>query len=226
MTFGVWHRYGLFTAAFMLVMAGHTAGLAQSIEHKGKLGLETRLFRFVSTTVDLEGPSPEETVTNLEFGVFGHGAPLSSVAAIVGQPASSFGADLGFGITDSVLVGTRVMFDYGRLKSEDGESISGLQFAFLPHADVVFLRRQSFRPFLGAQLGAQISSASLETMDVSSTIFLVGASLGAFGFVSDAVSIDPRVSFLYSFGSAEIDVADADTDSISVALMIGLSGWV
>jgi hypothetical protein len=219
------HRYGFLLVAVLLLTGFSDKVAAQSISHQFKLGLETRVFRFMNVTVEPDNSSFERDWDYLEFGLFSTGGSYSNALTVFAAPAASLGTDLAYGLSDHLLLGSRVVFDYSHL--EDGDSV--WQLDFVPHLDFVFSLGRSFKPFLGAQLGIQTVNASDGT-DESGTIFMVGASLGAFVFVGRSVSIDPRLSFLYSFGSADVSAlggtAEADVSSISLAFMLGISVWL
>jgi len=221
-------------SAFILLIAAvlleaSSTVYAQSIDHKFRLGVESRLFRFASSTMEQDDTSLEETITQIEVGLFSFGGATSNVLNIVALPASSFGCDFAFGVSDNVLIGSRFVVDYGSVDGDEFD-ISSTQVAFAPHLDYVFISNKGIQPFLGVQAGMQAFFYSVgadgDDADMSSTLFMMGASLGFLGFISDSVSIDPRISFLYSLGSAELSDRDADTSSISVAIMLGFSGWV
>lgn len=219
-----WRKPGLMIAAIAFFLSFSTEVSAQSINDSFRLGMETRLFRFLSSTAEPEESGFEDDNESIEFGIFSFGSVFSKKIILLGAPASSFGADLAYGLSGNVLLGSHLMLDYMSVK--DGADLSVVQFAIVPHLDYVFLTGRKFRPFLGLQLGGQFASLSEGNADTSGKVFMLGAELGAFGFVTNSLSIDPRLSFLYSFGGAEITGVDWDVNSISIAIMLGISGWM
>ncbi len=219
----------LFSFSLAVVWLANAATSAQSIDGTFKMGVESRLFRFASITAEVQGPysSGEETIELVDFGLFSFGSTRAGLFDSLLVPAAAIGADLAYGVTDNLLLGSRLMVDHGRFM--DGEELSSTQFAIVPHFDYVFTTNSSFRPFLGAQFGAQGSYLSGDGGGMFSYLFLMGLSLGGFAFVADNISIDPRISFFYSLGSADmedVDSPDLDSNGFSIALMIGLSGWI
>lgn len=219
-----WHKPGSTIAAIAFFLSFSAEVSAQSINDSFRLGMETRLFRFLSSTAEPEDSRIEDDEESIEFGIFSFGSVFSKRRTLLGAPASCFGADLAYGLSGNVLLGSHLMLDYMSVK--DGADLSAVQFAIVPHLDYVFLSGRKFRPFLGLQLGGQFSSLSEGNVDSSGKVFMLGAELGAFGFVTNSLSIDPRLSFLYSFGGAEDAGRDWDVNSISIAIMIGFSGWM
>jgi hypothetical protein len=219
-----WRKPGFFIAAITFFLSFNTGASAQSIDHNFRLGLETRLFRYLSSTAEPEESGIKDDSESIEFGLFGAGGVFANTGTLLGVPASSFGADLAYGLSGNVLLGSHLMLDYSRVK--DGADLSAVQFAIVPHLDYVFSTSRKFRPFLGLQLGGQFASLSQRNVDTSGKLFMLGAELGAFGFVTNSLSIDPRLSFLYSLGGADTGGVDWDVHSISIAIMIGLSGWM
>jgi hypothetical protein len=206
--------WGLFISTVIVLSSTSSMAFAQSIDGKFKLGLESRLFRFGYSTPD-EGSSDGTVV---EWGMFSSGGALSNSMGAFVMPASSLGTDLAGGLSDDVILGSRLMVDFAKAKG----SKLFTELAFVPHIDYVFSRGQTFRPFIEAQLGVQASFYS----ELTSVMFMVGPALGAFIFVADKVSIDPRLSLLYSLSNINESSGDILFHSITIALMLGFSGWI
>jgi hypothetical protein len=211
--------FGLFLVTAIVFSFTNSVAFAQSIDGKFKLGLETRLFRFGYVTPDSSSSYYEiGDITEVEWGMFSSGGTLSSSMGAFVLPASSLGTDLAGGLSDDVILGSRLMVDFAKAKG----SKLFTELAFVPHIDYVFSRGQTFRPFIEAQLGVQASFYS----ELTSVMFMVGPALGAFIFVADKVSIDPRLSLLYSLSNLNENGGDILFHSITIAIMLGFSGWI
>jgi hypothetical protein len=118
-----------------------------------------------------------------------------------------------------MLLGSRLLFDCSHIEDDDWSII---EFALSPHVDYVFLAARKIRPFLGLQLGFQLASQVGGGNDKPNTVYMLGAEFGLLGFIVDALSIDPRLSFLYSIGEHDHYKAN----SFSMVFLVGLSGWM
>ena len=202
-----------------LVVAAPTHANAQSPDGRFKLGIETALFEYTTTTVDAGGvaTTTDNSASEVSFGIV---------------PARS-GLDLGYGLSDSVVLGTRLLLVHNSQEQPGAAaSVDATVFGFLPHLDYVFPSRSSTRVFLGPLAGFGIADAQ----QVSAHLFIFGANFGAHIFASKGVSIDPRLVVSYALGEESYDInlggllpalgVSADIHVIAVSVMLGISAWL
>ena len=78
---------------------------------------------------------------------------------------------------------------------------------------------------MDAQLGLNTSSVS-NGDDTLGTCFLMGLSGGVLLFISESLSIDPRLSVLYNIGSYNSNDNKAGVSAFYFDFFAGLSGWI
>jgi len=141
------------------------------------------------------------------------------------------GFELGYGLSDNIVLGASVLFWYKTESEEDAdESTDGLNINLFPHLDYVFSEGSSARPFIGILAGISSDSVSQGDTDISSFSFGFGLRGGLHLFVAESFSIDPLLQFVYGIGSYESDAmfgtAEGDINTLLVDVMLGLSGWI
>jgi hypothetical protein len=196
---------------------------AQNMKGAFRVGLETSLFSWESDTLTPEGSDVDVTQTTTLFGI----------------GPTVFGACLGYGASETVNVGTRLVLEIGSTSiSADAAGIPDTSLgdadmttvAMLPYLEYVFAPGATSRGFLGPTLGFLSRSSGTEGIDVSMTAFVGGALLGGHFFISDSVSLDPGVDLLFLIGSEE-EQSDAygtfnsDLTGILITGVIGISAW-
>jgi Outer membrane protein beta-barrel domain len=166
----------------------------------------------------------------------------SSSSTTYGLLGSGFGIGLGYGLTDSLLVGTQLQLASTKESSSGDTTLTQVQF--LPRLEYLF-EGSDARPYVAAILGVGHQSTSIpipggDPVTLSGSQFLFGGSFGVHAFLSDTLSIDPALTFLGASGSqttTEPGIAfdgaftpsATEHDSVSgyqIVLSIGLSGWL
>jgi hypothetical protein len=99
------------------------------------------------------------------------------------------------------------------------DSTTITRIALMPHVDYVMSPGSAFRPFVGLLGGITHAGGDGD----SATFAGIGISLGGHGFVSETLSMGPRLAFTYMPGIG----GDAeDTSVFAVQLLFHLSGWM
>jgi hypothetical protein len=213
----------------ILLLAGTAS--AQQVGGKLKLGLEASVFNFNSQTETPEDADEGSTTSVVDFGVASMAGGGAMSGSYVGQPP--LGVDIGYGLTDFLLLGGRVAVGFVSLSPEEGDSTSGFLFSLFPHIDYVLMEGESLRPFFGGQLGIQTVSTS-NGSEHSALQFGFGLEGGVMIFVTEGLSIDPRLNFLFLTGTSESTVdaggmsmtAESDRTNIILGILMGLAGWM
>ena len=192
------------------------APLAQAEEGEFQLGLATPFLVYGSGTVDTE---PEETkITTTEWGI-----------------THDVVAELGYGITPSLIVGGLVKLGGDSTDTEvgdfDGEE-STFDLLLGPKLDYVLMPGDKVQPFVGGVIGYFSTSTSDDDND--SSVSLSGFQFMARGgvriFPGKEFSIDPWLGLSYLTGSTEVENdagnEDFDTSGFEVGVYLGISGWM
>ncbi len=198
--------FGLLAGAVVLMSTVDAE--AQYIEERFMLGFSHGLFEFNNETLSTDYSSDDFSASKISLGIL----------------PTLLGIDLGYGVSELVVVGTNFQFSYINIDPEGESSLSGTTVSFVPHVDIVFSQGQSARPFIGLLAGLQFASESDGFDDQSLLSFLFGARTGIHFFVVDAVSITPVASFMYGIGSYED--TEIDVDTILVDVFLGLTAWL
>lgn len=215
---------------------------AQSIDGKTKVGLETPLIVFERVKTEDAPDGAELTSTELTVGV----APPARASNLASWPAT-IGVEIAHAPSDSFVLGARVGFGYSTFHGNDGPGLGVgtrdvVSASLTPHAEYVF-DGDRVRPFAGVEAGVGLASSSGDNgLSGTNTLFFGGGVLGLHAFLSDSLSIDPRLSIGYGLGSyrqeqtATIGLgggmeqairleSDRDIARVNVVLRVGVSGW-
>ena len=188
-----------------------TVPASAQIAGKLKLGLDSDALSLASYDNGSGNANSE-----LRVGI----APPNINGSVIGLPP--FGLDVGYGVTNSLVLGAQMRFGYLNVDNGGGSSQSLYAFGLLPHVDFVILPRSAFRPYFGALAGVLVEDGdALVNRTLSFASF--GAEIGAFGFVGRSFSIGPRLVFTFSQGLSN---AVQDTKVFAVQLQLELSGWI
>jgi hypothetical protein len=179
-------------------------GSAQ-IKGSTKLALHANAFTFAN--FDSGGSSSE---TLFEVGPF---APVTA-ASTLGIPPG--GLDIGFGASESVLIGALVRLGLTELSDDFDSNTVGI-LSLMPHVDLVLAPNSRFRPFVGV-----VGGISHVFTDDGPTFASVGLEGGGFGFVGDSFSLGPRAALTYSPGVSD---NASEFSVLAFQLQLELAGW-
>lgn len=206
----------LLYAAFSAGIAGIAGrAAAQSPDGRFKLGMETAIFEYSSRETDAgSGASTaNDSIDEVSFGI----------------ATSRSGVELAYGVSDTIVVGARLMFVHRSTETAPGTpDVDTTQFGFVPHLDYVFPSGDSARVFLGPMVGVMLADVEHN----STQLFLFGGSFGAHIFAARRFSIDPRLSVAYALGKTDVAAVPpapdlrADAREIAVSAMLGISAWL
>ena len=203
-------------AVILIILVGgllDASAASAQIASKTKLGLDVNAFTFASYD---SGPG-SDAITELQFGPFA----TEVLGSTSGLPPA--GLELGYGVTDAVLVGALLRLGVSSVDdSGGGSSESIFTIGILPHVDYVMSHGRSFRPYIGMLAGLTTSSGSLVN-DQSITFASIGAEIGGYGFVGSSLSIGPRLAVTYSPGISDVTT---DTKVLAVQFQIEIAGWL
>lgn len=196
-----------------LIVWFSSTAMAQDIDNKFVLGFSQELFEFSSEIVSIDAPDgyyddDSVTVNQISFGIL----------------PSLFGIDLGFGLTNMLVLGCNLQFSFNSLDSDNTDSESVIMASFLPHLDLVIGEGQTIRPFCGILGGIQVISESSDSDDDPMLGFLVGLRGGLHIFVAEEVTIDPMLGFMY--GSSSYGESEFHVRSMTADLYLGLTAWI
>ncbi|MET0287420.1 MAG: hypothetical protein ABW352_23240 [Polyangiales bacterium] len=152
----------------------------------------------------------------------------------VGFP-SGLGARVGYLPLEVLEVGLYGSVHWTKFKI-DGSSANKLaNFEALAYARYV-LPGKALRFFVGPTIGIAFQQSRAEDQAaLTSRALVVGGQLGLYGFVRDALSIDPFLSFLFTRGTLEVpnDLpggfggrTEYDDSGIQLVLGVAVSGWL
>lgn len=217
------HRHPHAALAALCVLLGAAApAAAQSPDGRVKLGIETALFEYASTeTSGANTTSPNDSTDEVTFGV---------------APARA-GVDVGYGLADTLVLGTRILLVHSSTEQPGGQDIDATLLGIVPHLDYVFPTGGSSRAFLGPMVGFGVTEVGFgPATDGSAHLFLFGANFGAHIFAARGVSFDPRLAVSYAVGEGQYDFAlgglvptasaSADIHVIAVSALLGISAWL
>jgi hypothetical protein len=207
-------RLGSAALAFALSLA---AAPAQAEEGAFQVGLGAWVVSHESADTEIELPAPagdvEEDSSETRWGLGDHATWL----------------ELGYGITDSLIIGGILSMGNTAREVEDAEA-SEMRVLLGPKLDYMFMPDATVRPFVGAVVALRSVSVEAGDAESSSTGVLLGLRGGVRIFVEDLVSIDPMLGLSFSAESGERDVgpasADTSTTRFGVGLGTALSLWL
>jgi len=195
--------------SILVLVLGHCAAArATPLGGRARLGLETRALSYESLTLKAPSGGPEISTSRAHLGVAASGAGLGA----------------GVGVGESFLMGGRLLLSHTSSDTEGGGSASETGFELAATPEFLF-EGSDVRPFLGLEVGYGTASAGSAGTEISSGTFFVGPSVGLRGFVSEAFSIDPRVSLLYETGSTTAAGVDLSHGGFALTLGVAFSGW-
>ena len=193
--------------------------LAQAEEGEFQLGLGTPFLGYSSYTEDPDN-GEESSISGLTWGI-GH----------------EVFAELGYGITPSLVLGGLVQLGGTSMTSETGDNeVDSGSFELLlgPKLDFVLMPGDKVQPFVGGVIGYVNSSTSTEFENVetstSTSGFMFMARGGVRIFPGKEFSIDPWLGLGYFTGGVEYEGEDnsVENDLSGFELMVHLtvSGWM
>jgi len=195
----------LFTLLALLLAAPASA---QQTDGALRLHLETGVLGFESETVDPDGAPDSETTKTTTFG----------------PGSSGLGFGLGFGASDSLVVGANVALQFITIDPEGRGSVSGSRLTLMPYLELL-LGDGTARPFVGGAL--LLSFDSFE--DVSTTLFGIAGIGGVHIFMTDSYSFDIGGRLYLATGETSVDAGGMNFDSsitrLGLIALIGVSGW-
>jgi len=179
------------------------------IDYSGsvRLGLETVLLSFVSTSADGGGVTTDESTLRL------------------GIVPSELGVNVGYAFLDQFVAGARLQASM-LSSTRDDEDLSAFGLSFQPYCEYVFTPGQDIEWLAYGLLGIRTSSSSTFGLDTSRFDFSFGAGGGAHIVLSDMVSIDPVAEIGYAIGSLSEPLADYDLSTLFVSVRAGISLWL
>lgn len=209
------------------ILVGLGAGIAsraaaQSPDGRFKLGIETAVFEYSSTT--FEGAATATTNDSTD-------------EVTLGVAPARAGMDFGYGLGDTWVLGARLLLVHSSAEqAAGGQDVDTTLLGLVPHLDYVFKSKSSTRVFLGPMAGFGVAEAGLgPANDGSAHLFLFGVNFGAHIFATRGVSIDPRLALSYALGSTSYALmptglptlsVSADVHVIAVSVLIGVSAWL
>lgn len=194
-------------ASLSLVALLPTPAHAQDIDGAFRLALDSSVISYTHSTQSA-----------------GDGVDTKSSRTSLGLSVAALGAGIGYGATGNVVVGGRVLASTSHSKlGEATADVAG--FLLLPHAAYLFLDGAA-RPFVALHAGVSTGSSSSAGVDGSTTAWLVGPGAGVHAFLAPSVSIDLGLQALFETGTSRVVDASVSTTGYSIALTVGLSGWL
>lgn len=182
-----------------------TAAEAQNIDGSFRLGLEGTVLGLDHLTLS-SGPTS-----------------VSGTNTTLGLPGPALGVALGYGASNNVLLGARLMAS--SVNSKVGDlSADTTGFALFPQLEYLF-PGAVVRPFVSANLGYRATGSS-GGADASTSSFLIGPGAGLHAFPSSSFSLDAGVMALLQKGTSKANDVELDTSGYSVLLTVALSGWL
>ena len=200
-------------AVFGVVLAARDAG-TQSTQGAFRLGYEGTVFATekVTNTVKIGGVKSEAKYTETHVGLLG----------------SALGVNLGYGVSDAVVLGVRIIQDAATIEYDDDafpkEEASFVQFA--PTLEVVLSPGSTVRPYFLGLGGIRNSTGKVDGDETSSFSALIfGGGFGLHVFPSAGVSLDPTVSVVRLSGSGKIGGIDSEGTGLAFVGSFGISAW-
>jgi hypothetical protein len=217
-------RSGFILLRFCAVVVAAAAPVhAQHVDGRFRLGLEgavleTETVKISSDRVFSDPTNPARSVDEVE---------ITSTNA--GLPSSTLGVVAGYGLSDSFVLGARLLWSTQSREADfpGSQAQEARVFGVLPHLEYVFSPGSSFRPYLVGLFGLRSGESSLgDTTVASFSQWRIGAGVGAHAFAAESFSIDPMLAF-YGVSAREV-VGDVEFEGFgsAITLSIGLSGWL
>ena len=198
---------------------GANVARAETIEDRVRLGFDAALLQHA--TLNTLGSFQSLSVLDQ--------ADTTTTVTVSGP---SFGAVVGYGVSEHFTIGARLAYSYARQSNATGmgsyktEGFDGDVSCAYVFGD------GALRPFLGPLFGYR-SNAMEYVGSVSEHWFTIGARVGMHTFAAPAFSIDPSLMLGYATGSGETPSGSSTTPSTSydidgfvVGLHVALSGWI
>lgn len=205
--------------ATSLVFGGALLSLpaqAQSTEKAFQVGLLTPIVSYSKQSTDMEDSDTEVDVSTTLWGL-----------------RSGFSSEIGYGLSDSMILGGLVQIGGNSQEVEFGNvELDASDFSLFlgPKFDYMFMPGSNLRPFVGAVAGLQVSSGENSGVEISTTAFQGMLRGGVRWFIARGMSIDPGLAFSFNFGSVDVESGGAERDgSVSgfgIGLVLGFSGWL
>lgn len=211
------------TGAFAAVALTTALAPAQETQGRFQLGLE-------GTVAAAESGSMETS----------SGANIDTSGSSLGIPAG-LGLVLGYGVSDSVVLGARVSQAARSFTAEaDGVSSEDRTSTFdvLPRVELILGSGNPRTSLFGTvgyrslvtQTTAELNDPTLGTVSdrsrIKSSGIAFGAGLGLHGFVGDNVSLDAGLGVLRASGDSEASGDTGSFASTGVLLTVGISAWL
>lgn len=198
---------GVFALGLLL-----SGAAAHAEEGEIQLGLATPFLVYTKTTEEDYSFDREQIVW--QWGV-GH--------EVVGE--------VGYGVTAHLNVGGlfRVYGTAGILQPRNGAEteVSSTGFAIGPKLDYIILPGDKVQPFVGAVVGYQRASTSVDDLEATLSGLTFMARGGIRAFPGKEFSIDPWLGLSYFTGSREDDLyGENDVSELDLGIYLGISGWI
>lgn len=187
------------------------AAEAQSVDQHIQLSLNANLLSYDS------------------HGVSSAGSDITATDTTFGPTASGLGFELGFGLTESWLVGIQLLGSSATsgTDSPGATDLKASSYSLLPRVEYVLAPGSPVAPYLGATLGLRGSSVSgAPGAKASTSDFALGGVAGLRVFALPGFSIDPSVTLLGSTGKERLDGQSFDRGGFTFLLGVALSGWL
>jgi hypothetical protein len=214
----VWHLAACGTA---LLLSGPAA--AQHTDRAFQFSVVTDLVAYTKGVIELDATGTEIDTTVTRFGI-----------------RDGVALELGYGIGEMLVAGAfvRVGGETVSVEIENGRRGESSDFGMQvgPKLAIVFGDGKSpVRPFAGLAVAIEWNRIKDEEMGLE-TSSLLGVNLqgrtGVHWFVLPALSVDPMVGVGWGTGGGEVneiagnDSLEVSATGFSVALMLGVSGWI
>ena len=119
-----------------------------------------------------------------------------------------------------------------KFEDADGDEtdVSSTGFVLGPKLDYIILPGDKVQPFVGAVIGYQRDSSSVDDFDTTTSGFAFMARGGVRAFPGKEFSIDPWLGLSYFKGKVEYDLdgdsTDYDVSDLGLGVYLGISGWI
>jgi hypothetical protein len=183
-----------------------TEAHAQNIDGAFRVALEADPLALQSTTLSVDSSSTSASHTT------------------VGLPGAAAGVAFGYGASNNVVVGARLLASFSSTKVGDASGETN-GFSLFPEVEYLF-PGAVVRPFVSANVGYSGARTSSGGVDTSSSTFSVGPGVGLHGFASSSLSLDAGLLALYETGTSKSGDAEVAVNGYSVLLTFAVSGWL
>ena len=193
-----------------------SSGGGDGIDYSGSLriGLDTVLLSFVSTTFTLDADEDiESSTTNLRIGIV----------------TSDLGLNVGYAFVDQLVVGSRLQISTRSGTTDNGgveEDTSEFAWLLQPYGEYVFTPGETLEWLALASLGVRGVSQDVGGTERNGFSFLMAIGGGAHIVLSHWASIDPLVELGYLLGSQSDAGVDYSQSALFVSVRAGLSIWL